>query len=700
LDTGAAYFEPDELYPVGGFCCQHSHREKYHIRALLEFLGVCNTEARHKPVIRVVAGDLHRVVDAAEKELANRGRHYQAGGLIVSVSTDPASGDPSIVPTSAPALTRELSVAATWEKYDGRAEDWVRCDPPARHAGILFDAQNFRYLSPLAGVARQPYFRESDGELIRQPGYDKTAQRFGVFDARHFVIPDPTPDAARAALSLLEELLTEFHFVAATDKAAALAAIFTGVVRPTLPHAPAFHVRAPVFGSGKTYLCELIGAFAGPGGNAKVSYPKTSEEATKVILSLLLTSPACVEFDDMDTDWIPHGTIKRMLTAEAITDRILGVSKTATVSTRALFLGSGNNVGPIRDLLRRVLTIHLNPRCATPATMTYKGFPVDMVRQCRGVYVSAVLTIIQAWRRAGSLRAQADSIVTFSGAWSDYCRYPLMWLGHPDSGPNSGSAEMLSNEHLVVCGGATAHERGGTARLDLNLHGPSANVRLEIEDISRRLLANISDVHADLLEIASYIYAADSAIPRGGKTDSQLGARWRRKLGFVITATILRHPLDDLRLGHPGIRIAYIKELPEHRRQHAPKAFQCLGVRGPGCPGSDHLANWRQIQAHHTILKKADALPVEQLSRHRAECRKQKRSRPMGRLAAKTAFKMRPNWNVKNAVSTKAAPQLVDQVFLSTYNLSCGTMAYESDLLTVRHHFLDRSGKRIQPSGE
>ena len=127
----------------------------------------------------------------------------------------------------------------------------------------------------------------------------------------------------------------------------------------------------------------------------------------------------------MDTDWIPHGTIKRMLTAEHITDRILGVSKTATVSTRTLFLGSGNNVGPIRDLLRRVLTIHIDPRCATPATMTYKGFPVDKVRQQRGIYVAAVLTIIQAWRRAGSPRAEADSIVTFGGAWSDYCRYPL-----------------------------------------------------------------------------------------------------------------------------------------------------------------------------------------------------------------------------------------------------------------------------------
>ena len=432
MDTGAAYFEPDELYPLGGFCCQHSHREKFHIRQLLEFLGIRNAEARHKPLIRVVAGDLHRVVDAAEKELANRGRHYQSGGLIVSVSTNPTTGDPSIVPTSAPALTRELSVTATWENYGGRAKGWLRCDPPTKHTTILYDSQSFRHLPPLAGVVRQPYFRESDGVLITHAGYDKTSQRFGVFDARQFEIPEPTPEAARAALALLEELLDEFHFVSATDKAAALSAIFTAVVRPSLPYAPGFHVKAPVFGSGKTYLCELIGAFAGPAGNAKVSYPTTSEEATKVILSLLLTSPAVIEFDDMDTDWIPHGTIKRMLTAEQITDRILGVSKIATVSTRTLFLGSGNNVGPIRDLLRRVLTIHIDPRCATPATMTYKAFPVDKVRSHRGVYVAAVLTIILAHRKIGSPKADIDSIVTFGGPWSDYCRHPLMWLGYPD----------------------------------------------------------------------------------------------------------------------------------------------------------------------------------------------------------------------------------------------------------------------------
>jgi hypothetical protein len=93
---------------------------------------------------------------------------------------------------------------------------------------------------------------------------------------------------------------------------------------------------------------------------------------------------------------------------------------------------------------------------------------------------------------------------------------------------------MPTNEHLVLCSGAVAKPRSDETLLTLNLQGALANVRLEIEDISRRLLVNVSDVHADLLEIASYVYAADSAISRGGKTDSRLGAMWRRKFRFVI----------------------------------------------------------------------------------------------------------------------------------------------------------------------
>ncbi len=445
LDSGTAYFEPNEQYATGGFCCQHSHREKYHIPELLEFLNVQNIEARHKPVLRLVAGEIDRIVDNVEKELANSGNIYQSGGLIVSVKTDLLTGNPAILPVTREALTRILSSRLIWEKFDGRTKGWVRCDPPVRHISILFDAQNFKHLPPLAGVTRQPYFREIDGQLVTETGYDPISNLFGVFDSKAYNIPaNPTLEMAQEALVLLTDLLVEFHFVADTDKAAALSAMFTAVTRPTLDFAPGFHAKAPVFGSGKTYYCDLAGAFAGPGGNAKVSYPTTSEEATKVMLSLLMTGPAVIEFDDMDTDWIPHGTIKRMLTADKITDRILGHSKTATVSTRTLILGSGNNVGPVRDLLRRVLTINIDPRVATPATMVYKGDPVKKVREQREKYVSAVLTIILAWQTAGRPTCNDKNIVTYSGAWSDYCRHPLMWLGQPD--PATALFEQVTHD--------------------------------------------------------------------------------------------------------------------------------------------------------------------------------------------------------------------------------------------------------------
>ena len=93
---------------------------------------------------------------------------------------------------------------------------------------------------------------------------------------------------------------------------------------------------------------------------------------------------------------------------------------------------------------------------------------------------------------------------------------------------------MPRHEHLVLCGGIDKPRGGSAPVLGMNLHGPSPNVHLRITDISRPLLANVPDVLVDLLEVASYIYAADAAVSRGGKTDAQMGASWRRKFRCVI----------------------------------------------------------------------------------------------------------------------------------------------------------------------
>ena len=93
---------------------------------------------------------------------------------------------------------------------------------------------------------------------------------------------------------------------------------------------------------------------------------------------------------------------------------------------------------------------------------------------------------------------------------------------------------MQTNEHLVLCGGVEEPQVASEQSLPLALHGRSPNVRLQISDISGRLLANVPDVLADLLEVASYVYAADSAISRGGEIDAQMGRGWRRKFRFEI----------------------------------------------------------------------------------------------------------------------------------------------------------------------
>jgi 7-cyano-7-deazaguanine synthase in queuosine biosynthesis len=92
---------------------------------------------------------------------------------------------------------------------------------------------------------------------------------------------------------------------------------------------------------------------------------------------------------------------------------------------------------------------------------------------------------------------------------------------------------MPRDERLVLCG--DPGRAGSVSSLNLNLHGRSPNVRLQIADISKRLLTNIPDVLVDLLEVASYVYAADAAISRGGKIDTGMGARWRRQFRFVIS---------------------------------------------------------------------------------------------------------------------------------------------------------------------
>lgn len=173
-----------------------------------------------------------------------------------------------------------------------------------------------------------------------------------------------------------------------------------------------FHVRAPSIASGKSYLCELLTAFATPQRGTPHAFPADDEECRKMLLAELLTAPAVVEFDNLTGDLVPHKSLCTALTSEFMSGRILGQSKTAEVNTRALFLSSGNNVGPVRDMARRCITITLDPRCEIPAAREFQRQPVNEVRESRPHFVSLALTVIRAWIAAGRPKTSCKTIAT------------------------------------------------------------------------------------------------------------------------------------------------------------------------------------------------------------------------------------------------------------------------------------------------
>jgi hypothetical protein len=488
VDHGTAYFEPDDHWPIGGFKCQHGHCTERKIRGLLAILGVEPSSARMKATIRVAQGEIHRVVDAAERELAQARHHYQRGGLIVTVNTDPGTRETRIQEITQPALVRDLAGVATWERFDARSKDWVRTDPPARHAAVLFDALTYPHLPALNGLARQPYFRP-DGSLMRESGFESGTGMYGVFDSRAFSISDiPSRAEAETALLELRDLLAEFSFAREVDRSAALTAILTASIRPSLPLAPMFHLRAHMPGSGKSYLCQLISAFATPQWGTPTAFPADDEECRKLLLAEFLRAPAVIEFDNLTGDLVAHKSLCTALTSAFMTGRILGGSKTVSVSTRTLMLSSGNNVGPVQDMTRRCLTIHLSPECEIPATRTFsRPDLIGEVLQDRGRFVSAALTIIRAWVAAGRPQTLCKALAGY-GEWSDLCRQPLLWLGLPD--PTESIFDAMTEDpdrealhRFLEAWMASFGKTGAMVRDALRLSGAAGDKSAELRDV-------------------------------------------------------------------------------------------------------------------------------------------------------------------------------------------------------------------------
>jgi len=96
----------------------------------------------------------------------------------------------------------------------------------------------------------------------------------------------------------------------------------------------------------------------------------------------------------------------------------------------------------------------------------------------------------------------------------------------------------MGNERYIICGDATATVPAGSEAdvLRLHLYGGDDDykITLQIDDIRRQMYKEVPARLHDLLDIATYVFAADQAIERSARDVETFGSNWRRRLRFVV----------------------------------------------------------------------------------------------------------------------------------------------------------------------
>lgn len=400
--------------------------------------GESKAEARSDlPSITIEAGELHNIATAGETALiASETPFYVRGASLMRPVLEEMQAANNrrtkvarlAIVTEATMIDR-LSRSAVWLKWDGRSKKYVIADPTPKVAATILSRDGEWRFPRLSGVITTPTLRP-DGTILSEPGYDEATQLL-LLDppAMPDIPPRPSKAIATSALKFLDALLDEFPFVDAASRSVALSALITPVVRGAISVAPMHVTKAPVAGSGKSYIIDLASAI-NSGERAPVTNAgKTEEEMEKRLVGALLSGQTFISVDNVNGD-LGGDFLCQLIERPVVAARPLGQSTLVKIDNRASCFATGNNIRLVGDMIRRVVICSLDPDMERPELRTFKANPFDQVLSDRGKYVAAALTIVRAYVVAGC-PDQLRPLASFED-WSRLVRSALVWLGRPD----------------------------------------------------------------------------------------------------------------------------------------------------------------------------------------------------------------------------------------------------------------------------
>lgn len=389
-----------------------------------------------KATIEIHVGETEAVVTRIEDLLiaSDRGL-YQRGGIVVSTGLakmktwDGNEVCVQIIEERGNYATLEdMEAVANFLGFDKKGK--LRpVNPPPKLVFTLKDRKSRLRLPILAGIVNCPSI-SVNGELLDRPGYDAaTGILFDPLGVNFPRVPDcPTQAMAEAALKRILRVIETFKFVSEDDKAVATSGIITGVARRGLPFAPLHGFDAPVAGSGKSKLVDIISIVA-TGRRAGVMSQGDPEEFTKAFGAVLMRGNPHIAIDNCSHP-LEGDLLNMALTQEFVEVRILGHSKMVTVQTIALITVTANNLHLIGDLTRRGVVARLDPKNERPELTQFDFDPIAHAFEHRAQLVVDCLTVLKAYHNAGCPNPP-PRLQSFEH-WSDTVRAALIWLGQGD----------------------------------------------------------------------------------------------------------------------------------------------------------------------------------------------------------------------------------------------------------------------------
>lgn len=414
--------------------------------------GGGSNEDDPRPVIRLIAGQLVGILDASEAAvLAQHEGHpfYQRGGQLVRIarldycpkSGGTGMGAPMLCGLTSHSLVEIFMRAARYEKFDARLEKWRNTDLPEKFARTYLERSEWN-APVLRSMIEVPLLRK-DGSIFADGGYDPVTKCFLQCSVDFRIPGNVTDEDVRWAVELFHDLLDPFSFVQGSDFSAAVALILTSMVRPSLPHAPLFGIRAPVMGSGKTLLGQVVAIVTTGRKIAVINHKPDEKEFDKTLFSTLSKGEPVIFIDNIEKP-LSSETLCSISTNETWSDRLLGQSKMVSVPTICTWILTGNNLEIHGDLTRRVVPINLDPECERPYERRFDRDIVAYTMEHRIDLVLAGLTLLKAYADAG----RPDQGVTWGSfeAWSDWVRSALLFAGIDD--PCIGTRDMESTDRV------------------------------------------------------------------------------------------------------------------------------------------------------------------------------------------------------------------------------------------------------------